>query len=119
MNRDTIKKTAVSRVDKKEGVYIVESPLLDIVFGAAKDEDEAWKIFDDLVDACYIAYLEGKKVGQYKHRGRPAKHGVAIHAQIKQSTKNDINALSQSLGISQGEAIDYLTSFHKAKATQI
>lgn len=114
MNREAIKKTAVCRFDSEEKILVVESPLLDIVTGASHNEDEAWEIFYDLLDACYIEYLEGKRVGQYQNRGRPAKGGISFNAQVKPSTKQEIATLAKNLGCSQGEAVDYLLASHNA-----
>jgi len=58
----------VCHYDKRKGLFVVESPLLEICHGVAKTEKEAWKIFDDLLNAMYIEYLEGKIVGQYARR---------------------------------------------------
>lgn len=107
MNRDSIKRTAICRYDARAREFIVESPLLDVCHGIADTENEAWEIFEDLLDAMYIEYLEGKGVGRYK-RGRPSKGRLEFHAQIKQRTKKGIAALAKELNISQGEALDFL-----------
>ena len=107
MNRDTIKKTAICRYEQKEKVYIVESPLLDILHGISETEKEAWEIFYDLLDAMYIKYLEGKHVGSFG-KGRPAKNRIDLHAQVQARTKEKIDQVSKDLGISKGEAIDCL-----------
>lgn len=116
MNRDTIRNTAICRFDQKSKVYVVESPLLDICIGAAKKEKEAWKIFNDLLEAMYVKYLEGKIVGRYKNRGRPSKGGVQFHAAIKPATKEVLEDLAAEVGCSQGEVVDYLAAFYNAKS---
>lgn len=107
MNRDTIKKTAICRYEQREKVYIVESPLLDILHGIAETEEESWDIFYDLLDSMYIKYLEGKRVGNFG-KGRPAKNRIDLHAQIQARTKEKIDQVAADLGISKGEAIDCL-----------
>jgi hypothetical protein len=115
MNREGIKKTAVCRYDKRKKVYIVESPLLDICHGIANTEQKAWEIFEDLLNAMYIEYLEGRKVGQYSKRGRPRKGGVAFNANIKSTTKKMVANLASHLGISQGEVMDFMVASWQAR----
>lgn len=112
MNINTIRKTAVCRFDKDEGIYIVESPLLPIASGVDSDPNQAWEIFDDLLNSLYIKYLEGKQVAQYGKRGRPAKGGVALNCVVKPATKTALEELANELNCSQGEAVDYLLAFH-------
>ncbi|HEY9868639.1 MAG TPA: hypothetical protein V6D08_05695 [Candidatus Obscuribacterales bacterium] len=108
MNRDKIRNTAVCRFDKRERVYVVESSLLDICTGMADTEEEAWEIFEDLLDTMYIKYLEGRRVGQYQKPGRPRAGKVELHARVKPDTKAAIFTLAQSLKCTPGEAVDFL-----------
>lgn len=108
MKIDAIRKTAVCRFDAKEKVYVVESPMLDIIAGVAETEEESWAIFVDLLQAAYIEYLEGRMVGSYK-RGRPAKGGIHLHVQVKPETREQLSVLAKEFGISQGEVIDFLS----------
>jgi hypothetical protein len=118
MNLKAIKNTAICRYSTEDGgVYIVESPLLGIGAGVAPTESEAWEIFDDLSEAMYMEYLQGHTVARYR-RGRPPKGAVHVHVQIQPTTKTEIGALSKKLHISQGEAIDYLLAFYKAKSSE-
>jgi hypothetical protein len=119
MNREAIRKTAVCRYQPKEKLYIVESPLLDILHGIAETKKKAWDIFDDLLDGMYIKYLEGKTVGLYQKPGRPAKGRIDFHAQIKPKTKKTIDKLARNFGISKGEAIDYLALLHTADSAHL
>lgn len=89
MNKKAIAGTALCRYDEKEQCYIVESPLFDRVTGVAETASEARKIFNELLDETYVAYLEGKLVG-YDKRGRPAKGNVEFHAQVKPEVKQQI-----------------------------
>jgi 3',5'-cyclic AMP phosphodiesterase CpdA len=111
MNKDGIRKTARCRFDVKESVYIVESPLSDMVAGVSESADEAWAIFDDLLRETYINYLEGKLVG-YDKRGRPSKGRVGHHAELSAETKKTLVALAKRFACSQGEVIDYLVWHH-------
>lgn len=114
MNKSAIIKTAIEQYDSKEDLFIVQSPLLDICTGAAKNKKEAWQIFHDLLNSMYIKYLEGKKVGRYKSPGRPAKNRLGFACQIKPTTKRSIQSMAKKLEISQGEVIDYLLRSHQA-----
>lgn len=111
MNKDAIRKTARCRFDAKESVYIVESPLSDMVMGVSEDAEDAWAIFDDLLRETYINYLEGKLVG-YDKRGRPSKGRVGHHAELNPDTKKALLTLAKQFGCSQGEVIDYLVWHH-------
>lgn len=117
MNREAIKKTAICRYEASEKEYVVESPLLDVCHGIADTKAEAWDTFDDLLNAMYIEYLEGKGVGRYK-RGRPAKGRVEFHAQLKQETKKGIADLAKQWEISQGEALDFLMFFYRCQQSE-
>jgi len=114
MNKGAIRATAVCRFNAKEKVYVVASPLLDICVGAAETEKESWEIYDDLLQAFYVEYLEGKVVGLYGKRGRPAKGGIAVDARVKPPTKDGLDKLSDEIGCSLGEVIDYLLAFQIA-----
>jgi len=109
MNKKAIADTALCRYDETEQVYIVESPLFDRVTGVGETEIEAKRIFSELLDETYIAYLEGKLVG-YDKRGRPSKGNVEFHAQVKPEVKAQISAKAKALGISQGDVIAYLAA---------
>lgn len=115
MNKKAIAGTALCRYDEKEQCYIVESPLFDRVAGVAETASEARKIFNELLDETYVAYLEGKLVG-YDKRGRPAKGNVEFHAQVKPEVKQQITERAKALGISQGEVIAYLAAVADLKS---
>jgi hypothetical protein len=118
MKLETIKNTAICRYSNEDGgIYIVESPLLEIICGAASTKAQAWEIFYDLAEAVYIEHLKGHTVAQYS-RGRPSKGALHIHVQIQPKTRSGISALSKSLNISQGEVIDYLFAFFNAKSSE-
>jgi hypothetical protein len=109
MNKKAIAQTALCRYDDRENCYLVESPLCDRVLGAGDTEEEAWRVFHELLNETYIAYLEGNLVG-YEKRGRPAKGNIEFHAQVKPEVKEKIAAQARKLGISQGEVIAYLSA---------
>lgn len=114
MNKKAITATALCRFDEKEKNYVVESPLFDRVIGVGRTEEEAYLLFNELLNETYVAYLEGTLVG-YKKRGRPAKGNVEFHAQIKPDVKNNIAAKARALGISQGEVIAYYNALEDAQ----
>jgi hypothetical protein len=117
MNKTAILRTVVWQHDRKRRCYIVESPLCDRVIGVGKTRKEAWKIFNELLNETYVAYLEGKLVG-YEKRGRPAKGNVEFHTQVRPSVKEHINKRAQELGISQGDVIAYLVAAEAAQLLQ-
>lgn len=94
------------------------SPLLEICHGIARTEEEAWEIFDDLLNAMYIEYLEDKKVGQYSKRGRPSKGGVVFNAHVRPTTREIVARLAREFGISQGEAVDFVVAKWQATASK-
>lgn len=119
MNIETIRNTALCRYDSKEGLYIVESPLLGICSGIAEQKEEAWESFNVLLQAMYVEYLEGKRVWTYHRkktvkRGRPPKGGVKINTQVNETTKKVISKLAARFHCSYGEAIDYLSGYFMA-----
>jgi DNA polymerase/3'-5' exonuclease PolX len=107
MNREAIKKTVIERFDGKDQVWVVQSPLLPICHGIDEDIEAARKIFDDLLNAMYIQYLEGNAVGDYR-RGRPSKGLVDIHVQVKPQVREALKRLAAEKEISQGETVHYL-----------
>lgn len=94
--------------------YRVSSPLLDILVGVGRSEKEARDSFNIFLNDLYIDYLEGKKVGRYRKRGRPSKRVEEWHITVKPQTKKDVGALAKNLGTSQGEVVDYLIGFWRA-----
>jgi len=107
MNKLAISKTAICNYNKKERCFVVQSPLFERCMGIAETEKEAFKIFHELLNDYYIAYLEGRLVS-YEKRGRPEKGYVELHVQVKPTIKNEIASTAKELGISQGEVIEYL-----------
>lgn len=108
MNREAILKTAILR--KTAEGHLVSSPLCSGVIGIGPSPEEAYKSFSDLVQDRYIAYLEGKhsNSAEKRERGRPKKSYVEFHTKINPDVKLDLSNLAQSLGISQGELIEFL-----------
>lgn len=115
MNKSAIAKTALCRYKDDEGVFVVQSPIFDRVIGVGTTEIEAWQVFGEVLNETYVAYLEGSLVG-YEKRGRPAKHNVEFHAQVKPEVKALINEKAKALGISQGEVIAYLAAVEQVKS---
>ena len=58
MNKDAIKKTAVLRFE--DGDYIVESPLNNRVAGAGDTPEEAWQIFEEILEETWQRYEKGE-----------------------------------------------------------
>lgn len=115
MNKEAIRKTAICYFSPADKCFVVKSPLFDMVIGAEKTEKDAWEIFNDLLDATYVNYLEGKLAG-YTKAGRPKKNRVSFHAEIKPESKGELKELSEKLSCSQGEVIDFLLFSHSLKS---
>jgi predicted RNase H-like HicB family nuclease len=118
MNLKAIKRTAVCAWSECDQCYVVESPLFDRCIGVGDTEAEADRIFAELLQDCYVMYLEDRLAG-YKRptgrsRGRPKKNGVAIHVSVQPETKNELASLATQLGCSTGETVDYLLRFWTA-----
>lgn len=114
MNKKAIKMTALCQYDESDKTFTVSSPLFERVLGCARTENEAWRLFNEILDETYIAYLEGNLAG-YEKRGRPAKGNVDLHAQLKPEVKQVIDKKAKELGISQGEVIAYLAAVEGVK----
>jgi len=62
MNKEAIKKSAVCRFVDAGGIYVVESPLLEMIAGADPSEARAWETFHDLLEAVHQENLKGKSL---------------------------------------------------------
>jgi len=107
MNKGTIRKTAICYWSKEDKAYVVESPLFETIAGVGKTEKESRKVFDNLLDDAYEAYLEGR-VPSYEKAGRPAKGYTPLNIDVKPITKQFIKHLTDNFKCSQGEIIDFL-----------
>jgi predicted RNase H-like HicB family nuclease len=106
MNKAAILHTAVTQYDKENECWVTESPLLETVVGVGDNSDEAQESFLAHFNECYTVYLENRH-GLYKKAGRPKKpQRVDLRAQVRPDTRNDIKIYADSLGISQGEAVE-------------
>lgn len=112
MNREAIEKTAVCYWSNEDDCYIVDSLIFQRCAGTGNTPEEAWRQFKEFLNEMYIAYKEGKLSG-YSKPGRPPKGAMGIHIRVQPSSKDRIDALAESYGISQGEVIDYLVNFQE------
>ncbi len=110
ISKDTIKRTAGCFWSAEDECFIVESPLFDRLAGTGNSEEEAWAMFEDMLDSTY-GYLKARKVIGYNKIGRPSKEGIQLNCKIKQTTHDSVGHLAKALKISQGEVVDVL-SFH-------
>lgn len=113
MNKQLIARTAVCYLSSKYNEYIVESPLLEGCAGIGETEDEAHRLFSNLLDDAYESYLEGR-VPEYDKPGRPSKGRVALNTDVQPNTKDAVKTMSAEFGCSQGEILDYLHAFYAA-----
>jgi hypothetical protein len=107
MNKEAIRKTAICYWSEEDKAYVVESPLFETIAGVGTTEKESRKIFDNLLDDAYEAYLEGRVPG-YEKAGRTAKGRIALNADVKPEAKQFIKNLADDFQCSQGEIIDFL-----------
>lgn len=114
MKKAAIFKTAICYWSDDDDCYVVASPLFLRTAGVGQTEQKAWMHFEQMLDDIYPDLAAGEIAG-YEKPGRPSKGGVDLHAQVKPDTKKEIAQLAQDLGISQGEAVDYLLFFHSVR----
>ncbi len=107
MNKEAIRKTTICYWSNEDKAYVVESPLFETIAGVGATEKESRKVFDNLLDDAYEAYLEGRVPG-YEKAGRPAKGRIALNADVKPEAKQFIKNLADDFQCSQGEIIDFL-----------
>ncbi len=118
MNKEAIRKTAICYWSKENETYVVESPLFETIAGVGRTEKASRKIFDNLLDDAYEAYLEGRVPG-YEKAGRPTKGCIALNADVKPETKEFIKDLASNFKCSQGEIVDFLSlTYQKQKENQ-
>ena len=114
MNKKAIRNTAICYWSEEDETFVVESPLFETIAGIGVTEEDSWKVFDNLLDDAYEAYLEGRVPG-YERPGRPAKGGVALNIDVKSETKELIKNLANDFQCSQGEIIDFLTFAYRKR----
>lgn len=114
IRKQTIEKTAVCYWSDEDDLYVAESPLFPRTAGIGDTAQSARRHFEKMLNEIY-GDLACSRVRGYNKRGRPAKGGVAFNTKLQPESKLYIDELADSLGISQGEVIDYLTAFHKSK----
>jgi len=111
MDKDAILKTAVLRYE--EDYYVVESPITYRVVGAAETPEEAWQIFHEILAETYEKWKAGKLAGyeaeqaERKGPGRPRKGKSQFNVDISPETKHEITKTAKSVGISQGEVVEW------------
>ncbi|MBX9878366.1 MAG: hypothetical protein K2Y22_07895 [Candidatus Obscuribacterales bacterium] len=113
MNKQLIARTAVCYLSSEYDEYIVESPLLDGCSGIGETEEEAHRLFSNLLDDAYEAYLEGT-MAEYDKPGRPSKGRLALNTDVLPKTRKGIKGLVSDFGCSQGELLDFLYAFYQA-----
>jgi hypothetical protein len=100
--------------DDDGGYYIVKSPLTDRlneygeILGCSPDKQEAFAIFEDMVEAALAEYQKGT-IAQRTGPGKPKKGKARFSAEISPESKQLLAGMSLSFGnISQGEVVEYL-----------
>lgn len=111
IKKETIEKTGVCYFSRADNCYIVESPLFPRTAGIGASVDEAWQHYREMLAPIYEELIAGNVLG-YNKQGRPAKGGVDLHTQVKPRVKKAILDLSKKLGVSIGDAIEYLWFFY-------
>jgi hypothetical protein len=114
MNKEAIIKTAITTWSDEDQCFVTESPLADTMSGAGDTAEESCQAFLEMVEANWEAYQKGKHA-LYPRPGRPKKGKVRITAEIDPEFKEALAIMAKDFGISQGETIEYLYSFYRAK----
>jgi len=115
MNRTVIEKTAVISWSQEDEEYVVRSLHCPMVIGVGETQEEAFRLFHELLDD----HFEELKKGRIKQStsGRPAKNKARFDAQLDPDIKKALTNLAKDLGVSQGEAVEYLFSHYQASRT--
>ena len=117
IQKDSIRKTAVSFWSDEDNSFVVESSLFDNIIGVGETRGEAFKVFEEMLDDAYVEFQNDKVVG-YK-RGRPSKGRVNLHCQVQDLAREEIIKLAKKLGgISQGEAVEFLLLYYQCKSRE-
>jgi hypothetical protein len=115
MNKEAIIKTATTTWSDEDECFVTESPLADTISGAGDTTQESYQAFLEMVEANWEAYKKGKHA-LYPKPSRLKKGKVRITAEIDPEFKKALAIMAKDLGISQGEALEYLYSFYRASA---
>ncbi len=107
MNKEAIRKTAICYWSEEDEAYVIVSPLFESIAGVGTTKTASMKVFNDLLDDAYEAYLEGRVPG-YDKAWRPTKGYIALNIDVKPDTKQFIKSLTDNFKCSQGEIIDFL-----------
>lgn len=117
MRKDAIRKTAVLRYVGGDDGYIVESPLSNKIAGVGDTPEEAWQLFDEILEDSYQFYKQGKfqlNMGP----GRPKGNKTRLYADVKPEVKDDITSIAKEIGISSGEVVEFLHLFYQSQKPQ-
>lgn len=117
MRKEAIKKTAVLRCIGGEDGYIVESPLSNKIAGVGDTPEEAWQLFNEILEQSYQLYKQGK-FQLNTHPGRPKQGKTRLYADVKPEVKEDIAAIAKEIGISSGEVVEYLYMLYQSQRPQ-
>lgn len=115
ISKETIIKTSICYWSDDDGCFVVESPLVDITAGVGETVELAKRHYAEMLDDVYPELLKDNVIG-YKG-GRPAKGGVQMNTLVQPATKKQVSELSEKIGISQGEVIDFLVGFYSRRNT--
>jgi len=86
----------------------------NVFLGVGEDEIESQQHFDSILDEFYEEVANDNVAG-YKN-GRPATGYVEFNTDIRSASNGGITALSDKLGISIGDAVDYLLLFYEKRS---
>jgi predicted RNase H-like HicB family nuclease len=118
MNKVAISKTAICYWSEEDDSYVVESSLFETIAGVGDTPEDAFRVFDDLLDDAYEAYLEGRVPG-YDKPGRPTKGYTSLNTDVRPETKATLRALSAQFGCSMGELIDFLLFYYEHVRSEV
>lgn len=108
---------ATSILSKDGDDYVVESPLCPMVIGVGDTPEEAYQVFNEILDD-YIDELKKGRIAQ--GAGRPIKpvKKTRLDATISQQIKEAMTQQAKAMGISRGELVEYLFTKDAKTKTQ-
>jgi hypothetical protein len=115
MNKpDSIMNTAIITWSDDDDCFVATSPLEDGISGVGDTREAALASFRTHVTEHYKAYKAGKHAVHNRKVGRPAKGNITVAFEIRPEVRDEFKTVASALGITQGEALQYLLARYRA-----
>lgn len=111
MKKETISRTTVCYWSPQDDCFVVESPFFPRIAGTGNTQNNAFAMFQRMLDEAYKE-LEHGNVHGYNSAGRPSKGLVRIDATVRPGTRESLDAIAAELNITKGEVIDLAIFFY-------